>query len=48
MFSSAPRLEVGALRRQLINCSSPQKIKLLLVKLAATNSNQPLWSINPK
>lgn len=41
------RLEIGAIRRQLIACTSASSIRKLLVKLAATNPTKPLWTINP-
>lgn len=42
-----PRLEAGTLKRQLVACDSPLAVRKLLIKLAATNPSQPLWSVNP-
>lgn len=43
-----PRLEVGALRRELISCTNAISVRKLLVKLAGTNPAKPLWTINPR
>lgn len=48
MCSTVSRLEVGALRRQLISCTNAIGVRKLLVKLAGTNPAKPLWTINPR
>lgn len=35
------------MKRQLVSCVSPQVVRQLLIRLAATNPSQPLWSVNP-
>ncbi|KAJ6650141.1 Integrator complex subunit 8, partial [Pseudolycoriella hygida] len=42
-----PRLDIGAMRRQLISCTNANVVRKLLVKLMGTNPTKPLWSINP-
>ncbi|XP_037037569.1 integrator complex subunit 8 [Bradysia coprophila] len=41
------RLEVGAMKRQLISCTNANVVRKLLVKLIGTNPVKPLWTINP-
>lgn len=43
-----PRLEVGAMKRQLISCTNANVVRKLLVKLMGTNPAKPLWTINPR
>lgn len=38
---------MGTIKRQLVSCSSPQMVRQLLIRLAATQPSQPLWSVNP-
>lgn len=45
---SDPRLEVGAMKRQLISCTNANVVRKLLVKLMGTNPVKPLWTINPR
>lgn len=47
-FCIDPRLEVGAMKRQLISCTNANVVRKLLVKLMGTNPVKPLWTINPR
>ncbi|XP_062129370.1 integrator complex subunit 8 [Drosophila sulfurigaster albostrigata] len=45
--SKMTRVDVAALERQLITCSTANSVRILLVKLCGTAPGKPLWAINP-
>ncbi|KAH8370057.1 hypothetical protein KR093_002027 [Drosophila rubida] len=45
--AAVTRVEVAALERQLITCTTANSVRILLVKLCGTAPGKPLWAINP-
>ncbi|KAH8300099.1 hypothetical protein KR044_009802 [Drosophila immigrans] len=45
--SKMTRVDVAALERQLITCTTANSVRILLVKLCGTAPGKPLWAINP-
>lgn len=46
-FKTVPELEMGRVKKRLIEASTADDIRMCLVKLAMMSPSSPLWKINP-
>lgn len=46
-FKTVPELEMGKLKKRLIEASTADDVRMCLVKLATTSPSMPLWKLSP-